>query len=86
VYSVKEKEDKTGKKKKKKKMIMMMTMMTNRSKRQRKEKKEPTGRKRVHALRCIRERRNRSFVRSLARVIPDARPCVARGSICCLLG
>ncbi len=67
-------------------MIMMMTMMTKRSKRQRKEKKEPTGRKRVHALRCIRERRNRSFVRSLARVIPDARPCVARGSICCLRG
>jgi hypothetical protein len=29
------------------------------------KKEEPTGRKRVHALRCIEERRNRSFARSL---------------------
>jgi len=58
VHRVKEKQDKTGKKKKK------MVMMTDRSKRQRKERKkeEPTGRKRVHALRCIEERRNRSLV------------------------
>jgi len=76
VQTVKEKEDKTGKKKKKKKKKMMMVM--DRSKRQQKEKKErkkeePTGRKRVHALRCIEEeRRNRSFVPSLARVIAIA--------------
>ncbi len=74
VHRVKEKEDKTGKKKKK------MVMMTDRSKRQRKERKkeEPTGRKRVHALRCIEERRNRSLVwlRMRARPSPADRSVV----------